>query len=87
MCTAFRDGFQSVYGARVLTPDFLPALEAAREAGFEVVGAIALVDRGMGAGPLLAGAGVPYAAAFELDDLTDNAGSPSSSSRTGPGAK
>jgi len=33
MCTAFRDGFQSVFGARVLTPDFLPALEAARDAG------------------------------------------------------
>lgn len=33
MCTAFRDGFQSVYGARVFTPDFLPALEAARDAG------------------------------------------------------
>ena len=33
MCTAFRDGFQSVYGARVLTPDFLPALAAARNAG------------------------------------------------------
>ena len=33
MCTAFRDGFQSVYGARVLTPDFLPALVAARDAG------------------------------------------------------
>jgi len=25
MCTAFRDGFQSVYGARVLTEDFMPA--------------------------------------------------------------
>lgn len=35
MCTAFRDGFQSVYGARVLTPDFLPALEAARAAGID----------------------------------------------------
>ncbi len=33
MCTAFRDGFQSVYGARVLTKDFLPAVEAARDAG------------------------------------------------------
>jgi len=33
MITAFRDGFQSVYGARVLTPDFLPAVEAAHEAG------------------------------------------------------
>jgi pyruvate carboxylase subunit B len=35
MCTAFRDGFQSVYGARVFTPDFLPALEAARDAGID----------------------------------------------------
>ncbi len=41
MITAFRDGFQSVYGARVLTKDFLPAVEAAVEAGlnhFEVGG-------------------------------------------------
>ena len=35
MNTAFRDGFQSVYGARVFTPDFLPAVEAAREAGID----------------------------------------------------
>lgn len=35
MCTAFRDGFQSVYGARVLTKDFLPALAAARDAGID----------------------------------------------------
>lgn len=34
MNTAFRDGFQSVYGARVKTADFLPALEASVEAGF-----------------------------------------------------
>lgn len=33
MVTAFRDGFQSVYGARVFTKDFMPAVEAAREAG------------------------------------------------------
>ncbi len=33
MCTAFRDGLQSVFGARVFTKDFLPALEAAKEAG------------------------------------------------------
>jgi pyruvate carboxylase subunit B len=33
MNTAFRDGFQSAYGARVHTRDFLPALEAARDAG------------------------------------------------------
>ena len=41
MITGFRDGFQSVYGARVFTKDFLPALEAAVEAGldhFEVGG-------------------------------------------------
>ena len=34
MNTAFRDGFQSVFGARVFTKDFLPALEAAVHAGF-----------------------------------------------------
>jgi pyruvate carboxylase subunit B len=33
MDTSFRDGFQSVFGARVITEDFLPALEAAVEAG------------------------------------------------------
>jgi pyruvate carboxylase subunit B len=33
MITAFRDGFQSAFGARVFTRDFLPALEAARHAG------------------------------------------------------
>lgn len=41
MDTSFRDGFQSCYGARVKTDDFLPALVAAKEAGgtyFEVGG-------------------------------------------------
>lgn len=33
MDTTFRDGFQSVYGARVLMDDFLPAVSAAKEAG------------------------------------------------------
>lgn len=33
MNTAFRDGFQSVYGARVFTKDFLPAVKACVEAG------------------------------------------------------
>lgn len=33
MITAFRDGFQSVYGARVFTDDFIPAVEAAAAAG------------------------------------------------------
>jgi len=33
MDTTFRDGFQSVFGGRVLMEDFFPALEAAKEAG------------------------------------------------------
>lgn len=33
MDTTFRDGFQSVYGGRVLMDDFLPAVAAAKEAG------------------------------------------------------
>ena len=33
MDTSFRDGFQSVIGARVITADFIPALKAAVEAG------------------------------------------------------
>jgi pyruvate carboxylase subunit B len=33
MDTSFRDGFQSVFGARVLTDDFMPAVQASVEAG------------------------------------------------------
>jgi len=34
LCTAFRDGFQSVYGARVFSQDYLPVVEfAAKECG------------------------------------------------------
>ena len=33
MCTAFRDGFQSVIGARVLSKDFMPAVKEAYDAG------------------------------------------------------
>ncbi len=33
MDTTFRDGFQSVFGGRVLMEDFFPALNAAKEAG------------------------------------------------------
>lgn len=33
MDTTFRDGFQSVFGGRVLMEDFLPAVSAARDAG------------------------------------------------------
>ncbi|OHD13982.1 MAG: biotin attachment protein [Spirochaetes bacterium GWD1_27_9] len=35
MLTAFRDGFQSVYGARVFSKDFLPVVEEAAKAGIE----------------------------------------------------
>lgn len=41
MDTSFRDGFQSVYGARVFLEDFLPALQSAVASGikhFEVAG-------------------------------------------------
>ena len=33
MDTTFRDGFQSVFGGRVLMDDFFPAVEAAKTAG------------------------------------------------------
>ena len=33
MDTSFRDGFQSVFGARVFTDDFLPALKSSIDAG------------------------------------------------------
>ena len=33
MCTTFRDGFQSVFGMRVLPKDYFPAVEMARDAG------------------------------------------------------
>ena len=41
MDTSFRDGFQSIFGAKVLVEDFLPALKAAVDAGlkhFETAG-------------------------------------------------
>ncbi len=41
MDTSFRDGFQSIYGAKVLVDDFIPALQAAVQAGlnhFETAG-------------------------------------------------
>ena len=41
MDTSFRDGFQSIYGAKVLVDDFIPAIQAAVNAGikhFETAG-------------------------------------------------
>jgi len=37
MDTSFRDGFQSVFGARVLTDDFLPALQSTVDAGITYI--------------------------------------------------
>ena len=71
------EGVERPAGAAVILEDTattgkstLAAVEAAREAGFEVAGAIALVDRGMGARALLAESGVQYAAVFGLKELT-----------------
>lgn len=71
------EGIELPAGAAVILEDTattgkstLAAVEAARSAGFDVTGAVALVDRGMGAGALLAESGVPYAAVFGLDELT-----------------
>ena len=33
LCTAFRDGFQSVFGARVLSKDYMPIVKEAVSAG------------------------------------------------------
>ena len=37
MDTSFRDGFQSVYGARVFVDDFIPALQSAVSAGINIL--------------------------------------------------
>lgn len=37
MDTSFRDGFQSVFGARVLTDDFMPAVKASVDAGITYI--------------------------------------------------
>ncbi|MGV1004824.1 MAG: orotate phosphoribosyltransferase [Candidatus Nanopelagicales bacterium] len=52
----------STTGGSVLT-----AVEALREAGAEVVGVAVMVERG--AGPAIAAAGLPYRAAYNLDEL------------------
>ena len=57
----------------------LLAVEAARAAGFEVVGALTLVDREMGAKDLLGAAGAPLHAVFRLRELA--AGSPAPGDR------
>ena len=52
----------STTGGSVMT-----AVEALREAGAEVVAVAVIVDRG--AGPLIIEAGLPYLAAYSLEDL------------------
>ena len=41
MDTSFRDGFQSIFGAKVLVEDFIPALKAAVDAGEDMKQAVA----------------------------------------------
>ena len=79
------EGIEEPGGAAVILEDTattgkstLAAVEAVRSAGFEVVGAVALIDRGAGAGALLAAAGVPYEAVFTLGELTGDGSAPSS---------
>ena len=44
MDTSFRDGFQSVYGARVFVDDFIPALQSAVNAGIKLLKLQAVQD-------------------------------------------
>lgn len=71
------EGVENPAGAAVILEDTatsggsaLVAVRAAREAGFEVAGAIALIDRETGARALLAEAGVRFESVFCLDELT-----------------
>lgn len=62
----------------------LTAVEAAREAGAEVVAVATIVERG--AAPAMSGAGLTYVHAFDLKDLDLDPGSGSDSgSGSGPG--
>ena len=71
------EGVEGPSGAAVVLEDTattgasaLAAALAAREAGFEVSGAIALIDREMGAAALLAESGVRLESVFRLAELT-----------------
>lgn len=70
------EGVEHPAGAAVILEDTatsggstLAAVRAAREFGFEVNGAIALIDREAGARALLAGAGVRLESVFRLSEL------------------
>jgi orotate phosphoribosyltransferase len=47
----------------------MAAVDALREAGAEVVGVATIVDRGTGAGDVIAAAGLAYRYLLGLDDL------------------
>ncbi len=71
------EGIETPSGAAVILEDTATsgrstraAVEGARAAGFEVIGALALVDRDMGAAARLEEAGVPYRAVYRLEELT-----------------
>ena len=74
------EGVENAAGPAVILEDTattgrstLLAVEAARAAGFEVVGALTLVDREMGATERLEAAGIPLVGVFRLADLTARA--------------
>ena len=52
----------------------LTAVEALREAGAEVAGVAVIVDRDTGAREAVEAAGLPYRAAYGLDDLASSTG-------------
>ncbi len=71
------EGVENPTGGAVILEDtastggsLLAAVEASREAGFRILGALALVDREMGASERLAAAGVSYEAVYRLSELT-----------------
>ncbi len=70
------EGIETPAGDAVILEDtastggsLLGAVDAAREAGFRVRGALALVDREMGAGERLGAAGTPFEAIYRLSEL------------------
>ncbi len=70
------EGIENPSGDAVILEDtastggsLLAAADAARDAGFRVRGALALVDREMGAAERLQAAGVPFEAVYRLPEL------------------
>ena len=63
------DGGTQHLGTRLAGGSPIAAIEAAREAGAEVLGAAVIVDRATGAQAKIEALGVPYHYLFSLTDL------------------